>query len=90
VQQFGFDFVLETTGAGGAHRLHVGGGGDVARAAHEGDFVRVLDEPHFVEHGGDFVDAARRALAVAHVGARMQQGGEDAPVPRRVGGEARP
>ncbi len=49
VEQLGFEFVLAHAWPAGMHRAPVRLGGNRRRAPHDRDFVRALDEAHFVE-----------------------------------------
>ncbi len=63
---------------------------DVGGAAHDVDFVRVLDQAHAVEQGAQVADFARRALAGAALRAHGVQRGGDLRVPFGVVAERVP
>ena len=62
----------------------MGGTGDPRGPAHQVDFVVVLDEAHFVEHGTHVVQRGGCALAGARLLAHGIQGRADARIPRGI------
>ena len=84
VQQFGFDFKLMLTGFGKAHGACMGCGRNTGGAAHGGYFIRILYQAHRIKFGRDIAHDARRALAIACLGANCLQRFVDARIPLRI------
>ena len=59
------------------HRAHMGAGADLRRAAHDVLLVRVLDQPHLVEHGAQVALLFGAQRAVAHARAHLVEPAAD-------------
>ena len=90
VREFGFEFVFGLSGPAMAHGARVAGRGDVGGAAHEIDFVRVLDEAHAVERLAQIADLVRRVPAGPGLGPHRVERGDDFCVPCRIVAERVP
>ncbi len=80
MQQLGFQLVFIHAWAGGAHRLDVAGGGNLAGAAQQGDLVLVFDHAHLVQQHAQVAILRRRARAGTRLRAHRFQPGIDAAV----------
>ncbi|MCY1291369.1 hypothetical protein D9M70_405550 [compost metagenome] len=81
IEQLGFEVVFAQARARGLHRAHMGPGGDFARAAHDGQFARVLEQPHLVKHRAD-IDRHRRR---GHAGTALHAHGVEPAAHLHVG-----
>ena len=84
VQQFRFDLVFELPGAGEAHRALMRRGGNRGGAAHDVEFVRILEQAHFVEQAAHVADLVWRADAAADFLLDRVAQPEDALVPGSI------
>ena len=87
VEQLGFEFVLAHAGMARGHRAAMRLRGNLSGAAHDGEFVVVLEEPHLVEQRdqvargsgrGDAAAALRahRVEPAAHLFVQLRRGAE--------------
>ena len=60
---FGLQGVFGQAGAAGAHGAGMGGRGDRGGTAHQGDFMRILDEAPAIEQRTQVVDLRRSLLS---------------------------
>ena len=90
MQQFGLDFVFETSRRDKAHGAHMGARRNFGGAAHGGKLGAVLDQAHDIEFGTYIADRRRRALAAAALGADLVQRGGDATIPAAIVADGEP
>ena len=87
VQQLGFDFVFGAARRRRAHRAFVRASRDLRGAAHDIQFVRILDQPHVVEHGAHVGNRGGRGHTIAHLGTHRVKPTQHPRIPRLVAAE---